>query len=160
MPANAKSPSSAPRGRSPTTSEYQQAVEFGQKIVEAGFMVITGAGSGIMQAGHEGAGPENSFGVNIRLPWEQSANPDHRRRQETHHLQIFFHAQTHFHPPLGRDCPVPRRLRHVGRRLRGAHAHADRQEPAHAARAGGQTRRHLLENVGHPTSANNCCATN
>ena len=38
-------------------------------------MVITGAGGGIMQAGHEGAGPENSFGANIRLPWEQSANP-------------------------------------------------------------------------------------
>jgi uncharacterized protein (TIGR00730 family) len=55
--------------------EYKQAVEFGRKIVEAGFMVITGAGSGIMQAGHEGAGPENSFGVNIRLPWEQAANP-------------------------------------------------------------------------------------
>ena len=55
--------------------EYQQAAEFGKKISEAGFMVITGAGPGIMQAGHEGAGPENSFGVNIRLPWEQSANP-------------------------------------------------------------------------------------
>jgi uncharacterized protein (TIGR00730 family) len=55
--------------------EYQQAAEFGKKISEAGFMVITGAGPGIMQAGHEGAGSENSFGVNIRLPWEQSANP-------------------------------------------------------------------------------------
>src|SRR3984885_11927295 len=55
--------------------EYQQAVDFGKKIVKAGFMVITGAGGGIMQAGHEGAGPENSFGVNIRLPWEQGANP-------------------------------------------------------------------------------------
>ena len=54
---------------------YQQAADFGRKIVQAGFMVITGAGPGIMQAGHEGAGPENSFGVNIRLPWEQSANP-------------------------------------------------------------------------------------
>jgi uncharacterized protein (TIGR00730 family) len=60
---------------SPDKLEYQQAVEFGRKIAEAGFMVITGAGNGIMQAGHEGAGPENSFGVNIRLPWEQSANP-------------------------------------------------------------------------------------
>ncbi|HKW29783.1 MAG TPA: LOG family protein [Verrucomicrobiae bacterium] len=59
----------------PGRLEYRQAVEFGGKIVKAGFMVITGAGPGIMQAGHEGAGPENSFGVNIRLPWEQSANP-------------------------------------------------------------------------------------
>lgn len=59
----------------PESTEYQQAVEFGKKIVKAGFMVITGAGPGIMQAGHEGATPEHSFGVNIRLPWEQSANP-------------------------------------------------------------------------------------
>jgi uncharacterized protein (TIGR00730 family) len=55
--------------------EYQQAVKFGRKAVESGFMIITGAGPGIMQAGHEGAGKEHSFGVNIRLPWEQSANP-------------------------------------------------------------------------------------
>ena len=55
--------------------EYQQATDFGRKIVQAGFMVITGAGPGIMQAGHEGAGPEKSFGANIRLPWEQGANP-------------------------------------------------------------------------------------
>ena len=55
--------------------EYQQAVEFGRKIADAGFMVITGAGGGIMQAGHEGAGVERSFGANIRLPWEQAANP-------------------------------------------------------------------------------------
>jgi uncharacterized protein (TIGR00730 family) len=60
---------------SPSKPEYQQAVDFGKKMAAAGYMVITGAGPGIMQAGHEGAGPENSFGVNIRLPWEQSANP-------------------------------------------------------------------------------------
>ena len=60
---------------SPSRPEYQQALEFGKKMAAAGFMVITGAGGGIMQAGHEGAGAENSFGANIRLPWEQSANP-------------------------------------------------------------------------------------
>lgn len=59
----------------PTRTEYVQCVEFARKISEAGYMVITGAGPGIMQAGHEGAGPEMSFGANIRLPWEQSANP-------------------------------------------------------------------------------------
>src|SRR6185436_15086514 len=59
----------------PTKQEYQQAVDFARKIAAAGWKVITGAGPGIMQAGHEGAGLENSFGANIRLPWEQSANP-------------------------------------------------------------------------------------
>src|SRR5437660_9875280 len=38
----------------PNRLEYQQAVEFGRKITKAGFMVITGAGGGIMHAGHEG----------------------------------------------------------------------------------------------------------
>src|SRR5438105_5471866 len=42
---------------------------------EAGYMVITGAASGIMEAGHVGAGRENSIGVNILLPFEQYANP-------------------------------------------------------------------------------------
>ncbi len=59
----------------PERVEYQQCVEFAKQMAEAGFMVITGAGPGIMQAGHEGAGPDMSFGCNIRLPWEQSANP-------------------------------------------------------------------------------------
>src|SRR5512136_120412 len=59
----------------PQDPAYRQAVEFGQKMAAAGWMVITGAGPGIMQAGHEGAGPEKSFGANIRLPWEQAANP-------------------------------------------------------------------------------------
>src|SRR5213596_2790446 len=59
----------------PSRAEYQQAVEFGRKIAAEGWMIITGAGPGIMQAGHEGAGPERSFGANIRLPWEQAANP-------------------------------------------------------------------------------------
>lgn len=59
----------------PDDVEYQQARETGRLLAEAGFMVITGAGPGIMQAGHEGAGVEHSFGANIRLPWEQSANP-------------------------------------------------------------------------------------
>jgi len=70
--------------------EYQQAAEFGRQVVEAGFMVITGAGPGIMQAGHEGAGPENSFGVNIRLPWEQAANPVILRDRKLVNFKYFF----------------------------------------------------------------------
>jgi uncharacterized protein (TIGR00730 family) len=74
----------------PTRPEYQQAVDFGRKIAAAGFMVITGAGPGIMQAGHEGAGPEKSFGANIRLPWEQSANPIIREDKKLVTFKYFF----------------------------------------------------------------------
>ncbi len=74
----------------PDQVEYQQAVDFGRKIAKAGFMVITGAGPGIMQAGHEGAGPENSFGVNIRLPWEQSANAVIREDKKLATFKYFF----------------------------------------------------------------------
>ncbi|RJQ48615.1 MAG: LOG family protein, partial [Nitrospiraceae bacterium] len=54
---------------------YGIAREFGRKLAEAGYMVITGGGGGIMQAANEGAGPEHSFGVNIVLPFEQKPNP-------------------------------------------------------------------------------------
>ena len=74
----------------PSRAEYQQAVGFGRKIAAAGFMVITGAGGGIMQAGHEGAGPEMSFGANIRLPWEQSANPVIRENKKLVTFKYFF----------------------------------------------------------------------
>ncbi|HYY47954.1 MAG TPA: LOG family protein [Thermoplasmata archaeon] len=50
---------------------YDLAVEFSRSLVKKGFMVITGAAEGIMRAGIEGAGPENSFGVNILLPYEK-----------------------------------------------------------------------------------------
>lgn len=54
---------------------YRMAREFGAQAAAAGFMVITGGGPGIMQAANEGAGPEMSFGVGIRLPNEQKSNP-------------------------------------------------------------------------------------
>jgi len=53
---------------------YTMAVEFARQLVAADFMVITGAAEGIMKAGNAGAGAENSFGVNILLPFEQAAN--------------------------------------------------------------------------------------
>jgi uncharacterized protein (TIGR00730 family) len=54
--------------------EYAMAKAFSGLLAQAGWMVITGAASGIMRAGHEGAGRDRSFGVNIRLPFEQKAN--------------------------------------------------------------------------------------
>jgi uncharacterized protein (TIGR00730 family) len=59
----------------PEEAIYTMAREMGKKLVASGYMVITGGGPGIMQAVNEGAGPENSFGVNIRLPFEQRPNP-------------------------------------------------------------------------------------
>jgi len=54
---------------------YEMAKLFGKRLAEAGYMVITGGGGGIMQAVNEGAGHEHSFGVNIRLPFEEKPNP-------------------------------------------------------------------------------------
>jgi uncharacterized protein (TIGR00730 family) len=54
--------------------DYAQAAEFARKMAAAGWMVITGAGGGIMAAGHGGAGPDPSFGLAIRLPFEQKTN--------------------------------------------------------------------------------------
>jgi uncharacterized protein (TIGR00730 family) len=53
---------------------YQFTKEVAERLVREEFMIITGAGPGIMQAGHEGAGRERSFGVNIRLPAVQQSN--------------------------------------------------------------------------------------
>lgn len=57
------------------TPEYILAQELAQEITKLGFMVLTGAGGGIMEAGNKGATAANSFGLNIKLPFEQSANP-------------------------------------------------------------------------------------
>ena len=73
-----------------TNPAYAQAVEFGRRLAEAGFMVITGAASGIMEAGHVGAGREKSIGVNILLPFEQEANPVIRGDLKLMHLRYFF----------------------------------------------------------------------
>ena len=54
--------------------DYQCAVDFGRRMADAGFMVISGGGPGIMQACLEGAQRENAFGVGILLPFEQSVN--------------------------------------------------------------------------------------
>jgi len=59
----------------PERPDYRLAQEFSRRVTQLGFMVMTGAGGGIMQAGNEGAGAERSFGLNIQLPFEQGANP-------------------------------------------------------------------------------------
>ncbi|HEX2273233.1 MAG TPA: TIGR00730 family Rossman fold protein [Acidimicrobiales bacterium] len=53
---------------------YSQAHDLARAMAEEGWMVVTGAGPGIMAAGIEGAGLERSIGVNIRLPFEEGPN--------------------------------------------------------------------------------------
>lgn len=74
----------------PETPEYHMAAEFGRAVSQLGFMVMTGGGGGIMQAGHEGAGRENSFGLNIQLPFEQQANPIIEGDAKLIHFKYFF----------------------------------------------------------------------
>lgn len=59
----------------PEEEAYKAAVRFAEKMQEAGFMGITGAGPGIMEAAQAGSGRDGSFGLNIKLPFEQGANP-------------------------------------------------------------------------------------
>ena len=58
----------------PDHPDYLQADRFARRMRQANWMVITGAGDGIMRAGHDGAGAEASFGVAIPLPFEQQTN--------------------------------------------------------------------------------------
>jgi len=74
----------------PTDPTYQEAVDFGRVMAEAGWLVVTGAAAGIMEAGHVGAGRENSMGLNIMLPFEQSANPVIAGDAKLVHMKYFF----------------------------------------------------------------------
>ncbi|HZN36144.1 MAG TPA: TIGR00730 family Rossman fold protein [Pirellulaceae bacterium] len=74
----------------PDEPAYVQAMDFGRSMAQAGWLVITGAASGIMEAGHRGAGREASMGLNIMLPFEQSANPVIQGDTKLVHMKYFF----------------------------------------------------------------------
>jgi len=75
---------------------YLKCVSFSHLLAENGYMVITGGGPGIMQAGNEGAGSENSFAVNIRLPFEQKPNPVMYRNPRLVTYKYFFNRKVAF----------------------------------------------------------------
>jgi uncharacterized protein (TIGR00730 family) len=74
----------------PEAPSYQTAVALGRAMAEAGWLVVTGAAAGIMEAGHVGAGREASMGLNIMLPFEQSANPVIAGDTKLVHMKYFF----------------------------------------------------------------------
>lgn len=74
----------------PTHPDYAATVEFSRLMAARGWMVITGAGGGIMHAGHVGPGRRASFGVAIRLPFETTANEIIKGDQKLIHFRYFF----------------------------------------------------------------------
>jgi len=68
---------------------YQLTVQFAEEMTGYGWGIITGAGPGIMEAGNKGAGPDASYGVNIRLPFEADAN-DYLLPERTVNFKYFF----------------------------------------------------------------------
>lgn len=69
--------------------DYQLTASFASLMAEHGWGVITGAGPGIMEAGNRGAGVDNSYGVNIRLPFEAKPN-DYLSGDRTVNFKYFF----------------------------------------------------------------------
>ena len=77
--------------RTPTDDpDYLQAVAFGEAMARHDWLVVTGAASGIMEAGHQGAGRDHSMGLNIMLPFEQEANSIIAGDHKLVHMKYFF----------------------------------------------------------------------
>lgn len=74
----------------PGTPAYEHARRFGDKMAEDDWMVLTGAGGGIMEAANLGAGRATSMGVNIMLPFEQEPNRVVRNDEKLVYLKYFF----------------------------------------------------------------------
>ncbi len=86
---------------------YQQAVDFGRAMAQQGWLVVTGAASGIMEAGHLGAGRENSMGLNIMLPFEQGSNPIIAGDPKLVHMKYFFTRKLMFVKECDAVCCLP-----------------------------------------------------
>src|SRR3954470_18611151 len=74
----------------PDSLEYEQARAIAAELAAHGWMIVTGAGPGIMAAGMEGAGRDQSIGVSIRLPFEQGANPIIAHDEKLVSMKYFF----------------------------------------------------------------------
>jgi uncharacterized protein (TIGR00730 family) len=86
---------------------YQQAVAFGHLMAANGWLVVTGAASGIMEAGHVGAGREHSMGLNILLPFEQFANPIIAGDPKLVYMKYFFTRKLMFVKESNAMCLFP-----------------------------------------------------
>ncbi|MGA2209871.1 MAG: TIGR00730 family Rossman fold protein [Acidimicrobiales bacterium] len=69
---------------------YAQAKDLAARVAAEGWLVVTGAGPGIMAAGHEGAGADHSLGVEIRLPFESASHPELAAEGRLVEMKYFF----------------------------------------------------------------------
>ncbi len=69
---------------------YRMAEELARKLTEKGYMIVTGGGPGIMEAGNKGARPGKEFALNIRLPFEQKPNPYINEKDKIINFKYFF----------------------------------------------------------------------
>ena len=76
--------------------EAKVAENFARRMVDHDYMVITGGGDGIMGAAQRGAGREHSFGLNIRLPFEQQANEIIQGDPKLINFNYFFDRKLNF----------------------------------------------------------------
>ncbi len=86
---------------------YRQAIEFGRKMAEHDWLVITGAASGIMEAGHVGAGREHAMGLNILLPFEQAVNSVISGDPKLVYMKYFFTRKLMFVKESDAFCLMP-----------------------------------------------------
>jgi uncharacterized protein (TIGR00730 family) len=86
---------------------YRQAVAFGRAMAQHDWLVVTGAASGIMEAGHVGAGREHSMGLNILLPLEQMTNPVIAGDPKLVHMKYFFTRKLMFVKESHAICLLP-----------------------------------------------------
>ena len=91
----------------PSDPSYPQAVAFGHAMAQLGWLVLTGAASGIMEAAHVGAGRENSMGLNIMLPFEQSSNSIIAGDSKLVHMKYFFTRKLMFVKECDAVCLMP-----------------------------------------------------
>lgn len=91
----------------PDEPAYRQAVAYGRAMADQQWLVVTGAASGIMEAGHVGAGRENSMGLNIMLPFEQYANPIIAGDTKLVHMKYFFTRKLMFVKECDAVCLLP-----------------------------------------------------
>jgi uncharacterized protein (TIGR00730 family) len=85
----------------------QQAGRFAESMVKGGWMVVTGAGGGVMGAAQQGAGRESSFGLNIRLPFEQEVNPWIAEDPKLINFKYFFTRKLFFLKGTHAACLFP-----------------------------------------------------